>query len=258
MKIDTEYLELLGVKPFDRKIFVKRAEAGIFSSLTSLLEELTNDDMAATLKVLKLDRDRFYTLVLFCYDYAKDVCLNKTDIVDGGYEMMWKLIDRGSRLLNNCPWEPIDTDASCSFKIQGKTYKVKDTDSIAILLYWIHRGMINMNPNHPIWELNWLINDYEQHERHGGMSMSTVIWCFASLLLEFFRRNPHFNGRAPRGSGISANKRLLISQLTYHLGLSNNDSFIFSDETLKGFLKQYKNMPLPTRGEIYGRKVKGE
>ena len=67
-------------------------------------------------------------------------------------------------------------------------------------------------------------------------SDSVLIWYFAQLILYFFELNPQFKGRAAKGSGISLNKNILISNLIYHTHLSLNKNFLNDDEYLKGYL----------------------
>ena len=208
-----------------------------------------NGEIAEAVRLLGLDAEKFWTLVLFAYDYACDLRSHGVDEELGGNDMMWTLIDRGRRIVGKQPVEPLKADASCTFKLQGRSYKVKDTDSIAVLLYWIHRGMIQAEDTDPIWELNWLIDDYDTHRRERTESQSVAIWIFAAVLKKFFAA--HQCARVRGGGPVSLNKLLLISRLVFLTRMSNNDNFLYCDDTIKGFMRQYKSFVLPTRGRHY-------
>ena len=244
-----EYLHKAAISAENIAAFEARlnAEANICPATFDDFED--NEMVSEVVRLLGLDAEKFWTLVLFAYDYACDMRSHGIDEEAGGHEMMWALIDRGRCIVNRQPVEPLKADASCTFKLQGRSYKVKDTDSIAVLLYWIHRGMIQAEYTDPIWELNWLIDDYITHQRERTESQSVAIWIFASVLKKFFAAH---NGPRTRGnSEVSLNKLLLISRLVFLTRMSDNDNFLFSDDTIKGFMRQYRNFTLPSRAKYY-------
>lgn len=251
MTADTlEYLHEAGITNKNISAFAERLKAGISICPVGFEDFNKARDISEAVDRLGLEAEKFWMLALFAYDYACDMRSHGVDEELGGHEMMWELIERGCKIVNNESVEPIKVDASCAFKLQGRTYKIKDANSIAVLLYWIHRGMLKAETSDPIWELNWLIDDYDNHLTERTESQSVAIWVFASILKRFFSANK----ARPRARGnreVSLNKLLLISRLVYLTRMSENDNFLYSDDTIKGFLRQYKGFKLSSRGKFY-------
>ena len=246
-----EYISMAGFDARRIGIFAKRMDSDSIECPYKQSAYMSDKNLMETISAMKMEPEKFWYLILFAYDYTIDACYNGVEVEEGGYEMMWNLIERGRQLVYGEHPDPLKVDASCTFHLQSRNYKIMETDSIAILLYWIHRGMIKANTTDKIWELNWLIDDYGTHENTRAESASVAIWCFATIILEFFNANKQFGGRAKRNSIISLNKKALVSQLIYYFKLSRNENFIYSDETLKGFLRQYRGRKFPEEGRIY-------
>ena len=74
---------------------------------------------------------------------------------------------------------------------------------------------------------------------------------FTKIFLSFFKLKPPTRKKAPKGATFSLNKMLLVSRLIYILGLTDNDKFLDSDDSLKGFFKQYKDFEMNMANGIY-------
>ena len=117
------------------------------------------------------------------------------------------------------------------------------------ILQWIKQGYDSIEDKE-------VLNNFDKTDEteifiRSEESNSVLIWYFASLMRYFFELNPQYKGESKKCDGLSLSKNMLISTLIYNLGLSRNPSFKESDETIKGFFKQYKNKKITTLGDIY-------
>ena len=75
---------------------------------------------------------------------------------------------------------------------------------------------------------------------------SPIIVYFAKILLSFFDTQEHIKSKRKKGANYSIKEMDLVSQLIYFSNLSDNDCWIdIENETLKAFLKQYKDYEYP-------------
>lgn len=195
--------------------------------------------LQATIKGLNLDPDAFWLLVMFCFDYACDVCFSGYEFADSVSEQIAKLLS----ILSN------EKDSSTQILAKSGRNKVVITNKqvISKIEEWIRQGYESEKTplNQPA------INDFSELIKDSEESNSVLIWYFASLLRYFFEINPQYKGRAKKCTTISLNKNILISNLIYYTRLSLNPNFLNDDEALKGFFKQYKGKEIKARSGIY-------
>ena len=211
-------------------------------------EDYINDkDMQATITGLGMNPDAFWLLIVFCYDYACDCCYSGVQIAKSAKEHLSDLVNmitENMEVYNNAKIL-LKEDMTLTLKMKGKSMSITSGKAIINIANILEKHMDEIEDS----SLFRGINDkhYEDFEE----SDSVLIWFFAKLMLYFFELHPEFNGRATKGSGVSLNKHVLISNLIYYTGLSRNEKFLNDDETLKGYLRQYKNKDFKNRGNIY-------
>lgn len=211
-------------------------------------EDYINDkDMQATITGLGMNPDAFWLLIVFCYDYACDCCYSGVQIAKSAKEHLSDLVNmitENMEVYNNAKIL-LKEDMTLTLKMKGKSMSITSGKAIINIANILEKHMDEIEDS----SLFRGINDkhYEDFEE----SDSVLIWFFAKLMLYFFELHPEFKGRATKGSGVSLNKHVLISNLIYYTGLSRNEKFLNDDETLKGYLRQYKNKDFKNRGNIY-------
>lgn len=211
-------------------------------------EDYINDkDMQATITGLGMNPDAFWLLIVFCYDYACDCCYSGVQIAKSAKEHLSDLVNmitENMEVYNNAKIL-LKEDMTLTLKMKGKSMSITSGKAIINIANILEKHMDEIEDS----SLFRGINDkhYEDFEE----SDSVLIWFFAKLFLYFFELHPEFKGRASKGSGFSLNKHVLISNLIYYTGLSRNEKFLNDDETLKGYLRQYKNKDFKNRGSIY-------
>lgn len=199
------------------------------------------------ISVLGLDTDAFWLLVVFCYDYATSVCLNGVKMASSPKEKIENFLSKVDNLLNKDKTQ-FKSEPTLTLKIKGKTCSISDEQAIRAILTYISNGVKNLPQNTFLNHIDCTSEDIFQEQTE---SDSVMIWYFAKLLMNFFDINPQFKSNKRGMQGISYSKYLLISQLVYQTRLSRNENFMFSDETLKGFLKQYKTKTIEAKSNIY-------
>lgn len=204
---------------------------------------ISDKDLQTVIGGLKLDADAFWLLVMFCFDYALDRC-GGLKFGDNSKDLIEKFIRVA---------ESIEESDSDKFQLTLKSGKSKitltDGKALATILQWVKQGYVSTGDKDCLSSFDK--SDPQQMFLHNEESDSVLIWYFAALMRYFFELNPQYKGESKKCDGLSLSKNLLISTLIFNLGLSRNPSFRVSDETLKGFFKQYKNKKIDTLGNLY-------
>ena len=210
-------------------------------------EDYINDkDIQATVTGLGMNPDAFWLLIVFCYDYACDYC-NGVQYKKSPGEQLVDLVDM---IVDNTIEAKngklqLDKEMTLTLKKKGKSMTITSECAIITIANALMEYKGGKNTSHSLRDYNGSF--YQKMEE----SDSVLIWYFAKLMLYFFEMNPEFKGRAIKGSGISLNKHVLISNLIYYTGLSRNEKFLNDDETLKGYLRQYKNKEFKNQSYFY-------
>lgn len=216
----------------------------------ALKKYLDNKDLLSTIEAFEYDFEKFWYLCLFILDFSTGMCLNGQKINNSPKEDIEKLA-RG--ILQNM--ESIDfaklqvatvkSPMKLSLEIKGKHKTIiENADSLFYLAEILVNGLSQAKEDN---RLNHSFTLLKFDEKKGKMesdslSNSIHIWYFATMFISFFELKPPLKVRAKKDSHESFNKLLLISKLIYLIGLSNNDKFDEHEDTLKGYLKQYKNL----------------
>lgn len=149
--------------------------------------------------------------------------------------------------------ESVEESDSDKIQLTLKSGKSKitltDGKALSTILKWIKQGYDLTEDKDSLSAFDK--SDPQQMFLLNEESDSVLIWYFATLMRYFFELNPQYKGESKKCDGLSLSKNLLISTMVFNLGLSRNPSFRESDETLKGFFKQYKSKKIETLGNLY-------
>lgn len=204
---------------------------------------ISDNDLQTVIRGLKLEPIPFWLLTLFCYDYALDRC--------GGLKFSDSALDIINRFMavvesyENSHF----TKSQLTLKSGKSSITLSNGRAMAQILQWIKQGYDSIKDKEVLNKFDK--TDAREIFSRSEESNSVLIWYFASLMRYFFELNPQYKGESKKCDGLSLSKNMLISTLIYNLGLSRNPSFKESDETIKGFLKQYKNKKITTLGDLY-------
>lgn len=220
-------------------VFQERFNSGEIQCYYKYEDYRKDKNLQATIKELGLDPDCFWLLIMFCYDYACDVCLSGIRLQDTVKDIIGDFI---SKLPDeNSPKNQLSVKSG-----KGKS-TITNLKAISLIKKWIEQGYMD-----EMESLSTLATDSpDEMFVETEESNSVLIWYFASLLRYFFEINPQYKGRSKKCDTVSLNKLILISNLIYFTRLSRNQNFLNDDEALKGFFKQYKGKVLKSQSGIY-------
>lgn len=206
-----------------------------------------NKEVIQSIEALGLDVDKFWYLLLFINDYCFGKCfkgikysLSAKEKLNNFFNVMLsniKTLDNRHSYIEVTYKKPIEL----VLKIKGK-HSIKLDDPFALLAL-IHTYYTKSKDDNV---LNRILESKERvtiMDKNGFKSSdpepnSVHICYFAKMLISFFELKTTIKSRS---KDVSYNKLLLISRLIYIVGLSKNNNFLHSDDTLKGYLKQYKD-----------------
>lgn len=204
---------------------------------------IADKDLQTVICGLGLDADAFWLLTIFCLDYALNRC-NGIKFGDSTREILEDFLGVA---------ESAGEQDSGKTQLILKTGKSKitltDGKALNMILQWVRQAYDAVEDKSELSVFDK--SDIRKNILRCDESDSVLIWYFASLMRYFFKLNPQFKAEAKSSNGLSLSKNLLISTIVYNPGLSRNPSFKESDETLKGFFKQYKNKKLNNMGSVY-------
>lgn len=183
------------------------------------------------LKDLELDADKFWCLFLFALDYCNSIFYEGLTIKATPMEQLQALVDMIS-----------DADNE-SMLLNFKSGKKKMSVESPVALRFLADAVRNQLETA---EDIKTLSIREQEEEAKQIADSPIIVYFAKILLSFFNTQEHIQLKRKKGANFSAKEMDLVGQLVYFSDLSRNESWTeIENETLKAFLKQYKDYQYP-------------
>lgn len=212
-------------------IFKNRYNAG------KLLKQGNNKDYMQTvghlLKELELDADKFWCLYLFALDYCCSIFYQGVTMKATPLEQLNTLVD----MITNAGEEAM----SLNFKVGKQKTSVESPIALQFLAEAIQKQL--ECSDHTTMKC---LYTREEDEEAKVIKDSPIIVYFAKILLGFFDTQEHIKSKRKKGANYSIKEMDLVSQLIYFSNLSDNDCWIdIENETLKAFLKQYKDYEYP-------------
>ena len=201
---------------------------------------LANDDIIATVKGLGLDVEKFWFALVFIYDYVetsfKNCGLVKPASLDKAVQNLFKELGE----------DFADDDIEITLKKNRKKVEV---------LPVIKRGI-----------LGWLRETYERECKgrkiqYYGIDTGNFDETYPSTSFRIYRTvemyrdmlNTLLGDNRPKqpDKSVSLNRLLLISRICYLYEFTRNDSFLYSDDSLKGIIKSCKGRMPATYSAVY-------
>ena len=185
------------------------------------------------LKEIQLDVDKFWFLFLFALDYCESLFYQGITMKDTPLEQLQALADS------------IANADSETMLLNFKAGKQKASVESPIALRFLTEAIRNHLKNADDATTKSL---YIREEKEEAVipKDSPIIAYFAKILLNFFDTQEQVRNKRKEGANHSLKEMELVSLLVYFSRLSDNKSWTdIVNETLKGFLRQYKNYKYP-------------
>ena len=201
------------------------------------LKQGNNKDYMQTvghlLKELELDADKFWCLYLFALDYCCSIFYQGVTMKATPLEQLNTLVD----MITNSGEEAM----SLNFKVGKQKTSVESPIALQFLAEAIQKQLERSDHT----TMKCLYTRAEDEEAK-VIKDSPIIVYFAKILLSFFDTQEHIKSKRKKGANYSIKEMDLVSQLIYFSNLSDNDCWIdIENDTLKAFLKQYKDYKYP-------------
>jgi len=234
-------------------IFLRRKDDNKIKPPFTYEDYINDKDIIHTLKGYEIDIEQFWLALLFVYDFTQANCINVLSLGETAKIQMEKL----KEFLSGIDSFTVTADGKKKLEINE--------------LY-----LINHLRNH----LEILLDEKSENLKFSSFHFTSIemskdlyspsvqMWFSATRFIRLFEALELPNKRAKdvvkygkeNCEGIilknsiqtvSFNKMLLISQLMYFMRFTDNKSFLISENSLKGILKQYKNFKINTVNKVY-------
>ena len=215
------------------RIFKDRYDSNKIAPKSLYKEYLNNRTIQNLINDLELDADKFWLLVLFTFDYCENLFFNGVTMKLTPVEQLTKLCDAINK----------SVDAPMTLTFKADKQKTVVDSSIAI------KAIAEMLANYQ----KEVDEDYyknlhkrEQADESIMLKESPFIAFFARILLRFFNTQPQVREKRKKGANHSIKETDLVCQLIYFTKISQNKCWlVLENETLKAYLKQYRNYEYP-------------
>ncbi len=212
-------------------IFKNRYNEGKLSKQHLYREYL--DAVRHLLKELQLDVDKFWCLFLFALDYCESLFYQGITMKATPLEQLQAL----ANMIANADNETM----LLKFKAGKQKTSVESPVALRFLADAIHNHLKNAD-----YATTKSLYVREEEEEAVIPKDSPIITYFAKILLNFFDTQEHVRNKRKEGANHSLKEMELVSLLVYFSRLSDNKSWTdIVNETLKGFLRQYKDYKYP-------------
>lgn len=183
------------------------------------------------LKDLELDAEKFWCLFLFALDYCNSIFYEGLTIKATPMEQLQALVDMISDADNE--------SMLLNFKAGKKKMSVESSVALRFLADAVRNHLETT-------EDVKTLSVREQEEEAKQIADSPIIVYFAKILLTFFDTQDHIRQKRKKGANFSTKEMDLVGKLVYFSDLSTNKNWMdVENETLKAFLKQYKDYQYP-------------
>ena len=228
-------------------IFKGRYNARKLRHKFTVEEYMQDKELQGYLKALELDSEKFWYLLLFCYDYSWGICMKGIEINKFPVEYIRDLVDAiysnyaGSGMLGAIFNEPI----SITLKVGRKNIVIDNNNAIACIAKFCDDGLEN----------NDLTNLPNGHfvdiTRKSSDSVSVLAYYFSKMIISAFNHQEQVKEKRKKGANLSDKEKMVIAHLLYLTDIISNESVRESDEYLKAILKRYKDIKIRRLNSFY-------
>lgn len=214
-------------------IFKNRFNQSLLSKQNLYNQYLTEREIQELISYLELDADKFWLLILFVCDYCESMFYQGTTMKSTPLEQLEQL----QSAINH-----IDDTAILTFKAGKQKVVLEDIRAIKAISEAINKYISEAD----IGMFKYLSRSQEE-ETLSILKESPFIAYFAKMLLTFFNTQQQIRAKRRAGANHSIKEMELVSRLVYFIRLSKNEKTWtdIENETLKAFLKQYKDYRYP-------------
>lgn len=234
--------------------FVRRHNEGKLTGYFTYADYVGDEDIQGLLRTFGIDREKFWLLLLFAYDYSESMCVNGVNVAPSALEELRSLvrtIQDNTDVEDWCDGCVMKEEAKMTLKVKGqKSAVVVESPTALCLMATVIKEFLEENP---VWETLYGMNWHKPLPEPKSWNDSPYIYYFAKMLLNFLRTVPTVRAMRKKGANHSVKEMELVSRLVYFTKLSTNKNWLdIESQTLKAYLKQYKSLDtMLRRSSVY-------
>lgn len=214
-------------------IFKNRFNQRLLSKQNLYNQYLTEHEIQELISYLELDADKFWLLILFVCDYCESMFYQGITMQSTPLEQLEQL----QSAISN-----VGDTASLTFKAGKQKIVLEDIRTIKAIYEAINKYISEADI-----DMFKYLSRRQEEETSTILKDSPFIAYFAKMLLTFFNTQQQIRAKRRTGANHSIKEMELVSRLVYLIKLSRNKETWtdIENETLKAFLKQYKDYKYP-------------
>lgn len=214
-------------------IFKSRFNQELLSKQNLYPQYISEREIQELISYLELNTDKFWLLILFVCDYCESMFYQGTTMKLTPLEQLEQL----QSAINHT-----DDAAILTFKAGKQKVVLEDIRAIKAISEAINKYLSGADI-----DMFKYLSRRQEEEVPTMLKDSPFIAYFAKMLLTFFNTQQQIRAKRRAGANHSIKEMELVSRLIYFIRLSmKEDTWTdIENETLKAFLKQYKDYRYP-------------
>ena len=226
--------------------FKGRYNRGILKGRFSFDSYIKNKELQELLAVLGLDAEKFWYLLLFCYDCSWGKCMEGIEIKESPKEQIEKLVNAISEdYKRDTPFGAVFKSPICiTLKIGRKNIVIDNKTAIASIAKFCADGLETVNSDQMNTGNVDLSNPHTE-------SFSVFAYYFSQMIITALNYQEQVKEKRKKGANMSDKEKTLISHLLYFTGIVSNESVLVDYDYLKSLLKQYEDKDIRSMNAFY-------
>ena len=207
---------------------------------------MQNRELQDLLTTLDLDAEKFWYLLLFCYDCSWGKCMEGIEIKESPKEQIEKLVNAISQdYKRDTPFGAVFKSPICiTLKIGRKNIVIDNKTAIASIAKFCADGLETVNSD----QMN--TGSVDLSDPHTE-SFSVFAYYFSQMIITALNYQEQVKEKRKKGANMSDKEKTLISHLLYFTGIVSNESVLVDYDYLKSLLKQYKDKDIRSLNAFY-------
>ena len=226
--------------------FKGRYNRGILKGKFSIDAYMQNRELQDLLTTLDLDAEKFWYLLLFCYDCSWGKCMEGIEIKESPKEQIEKLVNAISEdYKRDTPFGAVFKSPICiTLKIGRKNIVIDNKTAIASIAKFCADGLETVKSD----QMNTSHVDLSDPHTE---SFSVFAYYFSQMIITALNYQEQVKEKRKKGANMSDKEKTLISHLLYFTGIVSNESVLVDYDYLKSLLKQYKDKDIRSLNAFY-------
>lgn len=239
-EISTHFRDKVCPFPPAIEIFSNRYNERKLTEHLKYEEYLKQKEIQEYLEYFELDKDKFWFMLLFAYDFTMSVCFNGIAVTDSAHDQIQKFINTILPHVKRFDFlygSTFDTQIELNIRVRGVKGTIKIDNQTA--LHFLAESCKLRIEKEELETAAWM-QYQELQEKANELKDSPIIFFFATMFFKWFDFQESVYSKRKKGAKHSIKERILISRLIYFTRISIEKVWLTDNEILKSFLKQYK------------------